>query len=126
GLLVDGADVERGSPPYEMCRTEYGRGMKHDALSDGTKLCAWCGSEIRQSGVGRNRGYCRRSCCQRAYEARVQREAIASRVAAVVARWDSSRVKSRTPKHRQQQERIDAAVRSVEIELLGASRDDSE
>lgn len=37
--------------------------------ADGAKLCAWCGSEIKQSGVGRSRDYCRRSCRQRAYEA---------------------------------------------------------
>ncbi|NUO40571.1 MAG: hypothetical protein HOV82_00895 [Streptomyces sp.] len=38
--------------------------------ADGAKLCAWCGSEIQQSGVGRSRDYCRRSCRQRAYEQR--------------------------------------------------------
>ncbi|MFJ4562100.1 hypothetical protein ACIP4Q_39345 [Streptomyces massasporeus] len=37
---------------------------------NGAKLCAWCGSAIRQSGVGRSRDYCRRSCRQRAYEQR--------------------------------------------------------
>lgn len=29
--------------------------------ADGAKLCAWCGSEIKQSGVGRSRDYCRRT-----------------------------------------------------------------
>lgn len=38
--------------------------------ADGAKLCSWCGAEIRQSGIGRSRDYCRRSCRQRAYEQR--------------------------------------------------------
>ncbi|MFC8366215.1 hypothetical protein ACFUIY_40915 [Streptomyces griseorubiginosus] len=38
--------------------------------ADGSKLCAWCGGPIKQSGVGRSRDYCRRSCRQRAYERR--------------------------------------------------------
>lgn len=32
--------------------------------------CAWCGREVVSEGPGRNRKYCRRSCRQRAYEAR--------------------------------------------------------
>ena len=73
--------------------------MKHDTPRDaeGAKLCAWCGEPIRQSGVGRSRDYCRRSCRQRAYEARVQREAVVTAVASAIARRDSSRVESRTP-----------------------------
>ncbi|WP_146075813.1 hypothetical protein [Streptomyces sp. Ru62] len=42
--------------------------------ADGNKVCAWCGGPIRQSGVGRSRDYCRRSCRQRAYEARTVTE----------------------------------------------------
>jgi len=38
--------------------------------ADGAKLCAWCGGDIKQSGIGRSRDYCRRSCRQRAYEQR--------------------------------------------------------
>lgn len=38
--------------------------------ADGAKLCAWCGRDIQQKGVGRSRDYCRRSCRQRAYEQR--------------------------------------------------------
>ncbi|MFH9583499.1 hypothetical protein ACH4MO_36755, partial [Streptomyces globisporus] len=53
-------------------------------------LCAWCGAEFRQSGVGRTRAYCRRSCRQRAYEDRktaaATREAVVAAVAAVMAR----------------------------------------
>lgn len=73
--------------------------MKHDTPrdADGAKLCAWCGEPIQQSGVGRSRDYCRRSCRQRAYEARRQREAIVSAVASAVARRDSSRVETRSP-----------------------------
>lgn len=73
--------------------------MKHDTPrdGDGNKLCAWCGEPIRQSGVGRSRDYCRRSCRQRAYEARQQREAVVAAVAAAVARRDSSRVETRSP-----------------------------
>lgn len=32
--------------------------------------CAWCGREVISEGPGRTRRYCRRSCRQRAYEAR--------------------------------------------------------
>lgn len=32
--------------------------------------CGWCGREVVSEGPGRNRKYCRRSCRQRAYEAR--------------------------------------------------------
>ncbi|MEU4933157.1 hypothetical protein AB0G54_42865 [Streptomyces yokosukanensis] len=65
--------------------------------ADGAKLCAWCGGEIRQSGIGRSKDYCRRSCRQRAYEARKQREVVVAAVAAAVVRRDSSRVESRKP-----------------------------
>ncbi|MFF0674282.1 hypothetical protein ACFYVE_39470 [Streptomyces tendae] len=65
--------------------------------ADGAKLCAWCGDPVKQSGVGRSRDYCRRSCRQRAYEARKQREAVVAAVASAVARRDSSRVETRTP-----------------------------
>ncbi|MEX3213608.1 hypothetical protein CQR58_049450, partial [Streptomyces acidiscabies] len=65
--------------------------------ADGAKLCAWCGEPIRQSGVGRSKDYCRRSCRQRAYEARKQREVVVAAVAAAVVRRDSSRVESRKP-----------------------------
>ncbi|MFD3716635.1 hypothetical protein [Streptomyces sp. NPDC058677] len=37
---------------------------------DGAKLCAWCGGEIKQSGVGRSRDYCRRLCRDQAYKQR--------------------------------------------------------
>jgi hypothetical protein len=65
--------------------------------ADGAKLCAWCGGPVKQSGVGRSRDYCRRSCRQRAYEARKQREAVVAAVASAVARRDSSRVEIRSP-----------------------------
>lgn len=48
--------------------------------ADGVPLCEWCGGQVRQPGVGRQRRYCRQSCRQRAYEerrvaARVEAEA---------------------------------------------------
>ncbi|PVC76930.1 hypothetical protein [Streptomyces sp. CS131] len=62
-------------------------------------LCAWCGTEFRQSGVGRTRDYCRRSCRQRAYEDRktaaATREAVVVAVAAVMARGQQRTVSSR-------------------------------
>ncbi|MFC9099293.1 hypothetical protein ACFT2A_42875, partial [Streptomyces sp. NPDC057072] len=72
--------------------------MKHDTPRDpdGAKLCAWCGSPIQQNGIGRSKDYCRRSCRQRAYEARKQREAVVAAVASAVARRDSSRDDSRS------------------------------
>jgi hypothetical protein len=38
--------------------------------ANGAKACAWCGDPIKQTGVGRSRDYCRRSCRQRAFEQR--------------------------------------------------------
>jgi hypothetical protein len=32
--------------------------------------CRWCGRDVADSGLGRRRQYCRRSCRQRAYEQR--------------------------------------------------------
>ncbi|MDV7222752.1 hypothetical protein [Streptomyces prunicolor] len=66
---------------------------------DNAKLCAWCGDPIRQSGVGRSRDYCRRSCRQRAYESRqfVKRLA-ANRVLWESAAADSSRDEPRNPR----------------------------
>ncbi|MFF3959810.1 hypothetical protein ACFYY1_42640 [Streptomyces sp. NPDC001890] len=66
----------------------------HEAPQEGEKLCAWCGTAIQQPGIGRSRDYCRRSCRQRAYEARKQREVVVAAVAAAIARRDSSRVDS--------------------------------
>ncbi|WP_369233828.1 hypothetical protein AB5J56_18350 [Streptomyces sp. R21] len=66
---------------------------KHDTPRDaeGSKLCAWCGEPIQQTGVGRSKDYCRRSCRQRAYEARRQREIVVAAVASAVVRRDLSR-----------------------------------
>ncbi|MBK3534543.1 hypothetical protein JHN61_26105 [Streptomyces sp. MBT67] len=59
--------------------------MKHETprTPDGTKLCAWCGDVIRQSGVGRSRDYCRRLCRDRAYKKRRDQRLIDEAVAAV-------------------------------------------
>lgn len=35
-----------------------------------TYACAWCGSAVADSDMGRRRKYCKRSCRQRAYEQR--------------------------------------------------------
>jgi hypothetical protein len=45
-----------------------------------SRSCSWCGREFRPSGVGRIPTYCRRSCRQRAYEARQE----AARTAAAI------------------------------------------
>ena len=42
----------------------------------GQQPCTWCGRPITESGTGRRRRYCRRSCRQRAYE---QRQALQAR-----------------------------------------------
>lgn len=67
-------------------------GMKHETprATDGAKLCAWCGEPIQQASLGRSRDYCKRSCRQRAYEARKQREAVVAAVASAVARRPAS------------------------------------
>jgi hypothetical protein len=46
--------------------------------ADGNRLCLWCGTSIYQAGIGRRRDYCRRSCRQRAYEARMARRQVAA------------------------------------------------
>lgn len=60
-------------------------GMKHETprTPDGAKLCAWCGGEIKQSGVGRSRDYCRRLCRDRAYKQRRDQRLIAAALADV-------------------------------------------
>src|SRR4051794_20218112 len=85
----------------------------------GAKLCAWCGEAIRQSGIGRSKDYCRRSCRQRAYEARKQREAIVAALASAVVRRDSSRVETRKPDDSSRDELIVAAQAPVPAQTDG-------
>lgn len=56
-------------------------------LSQGSEgQCLWCGRPVpEQKGAGRRRGYCRRSCRQRAYESRQQRQAVAEASAQIVS-----------------------------------------
>ncbi|MEU0360486.1 hypothetical protein [Streptomyces cyaneofuscatus] len=70
--------------------------MKRDTPrdADGAKLCAWCGGEIRQSGVGRSRDYCSRTHREYAYRAR--REAEVKLVAYSRGRADAVRPVSST------------------------------
>lgn len=44
---------------------------------NGNRLCLFCGRPVEQLNPGRKRDYCRRSCRQRAYEARKQRRRVA-------------------------------------------------
>lgn len=53
------------------------------------RACAWCGANFRPGTIGRAAVYCRRSCRQRAYEAR--REAQRIEFALAIAAADSSR-----------------------------------
>ncbi|MEU8853050.1 hypothetical protein AB0C70_44125, partial [Streptomyces sp. NPDC048564] len=75
--------------------------MKHDTPrgTDGAKLCAWCGGEIKQSGVGRSRDYCSRTHREYAYRAR--REAEVKLVAYSRGRADAARSVSATVDTRQ-------------------------
>ncbi|MEU8623209.1 hypothetical protein [Streptomyces sp. NPDC048623] len=75
--------------------------MKHDTPrgTDGAKLCAWCGGEIKQSGVGRSRDYCSRTHREYAYRAR--REAEVKLVAYSRGRADAARSVSSTVDTRQ-------------------------
>ncbi|MFH8797781.1 hypothetical protein [Streptomyces sp. NPDC017941] len=70
--------------------------MKRDTprATDGAKLCAWCGGEIKQSGVGRSRDYCSRTHREYAYRAR--REAEMKLVAYSRGRADAVRPVSST------------------------------
>jgi hypothetical protein len=81
--------------------------------ADGAKLCAWCGEVIRQSGIGRSKDYCRRSCRQRAYEARKQREVVVAAVAAAIVRRDSSRDAIRKPNDSSRDETVRAGRAAV-------------
>ncbi|MER5675295.1 hypothetical protein [Pseudonocardia alni] len=58
--------------------------------SDGTRLCAWCGGPVRQSGVGRAKEYCKQGCREMAYRARREQRRIAEAVAAATAPLVSS------------------------------------
>lgn len=87
--------------------------------ADGRSLCEWCGGEVRQPGTGRRRAYCRRSCRQRAYEARRQREAVVSAVAAAMARAttpDSSRDETQRFRLPSRDETKTAAQRPVPLD----------
>lgn len=66
--------------------------------TDGAKLCAWCGGPIRQSGVGRSRDYCGRTCRELAYRERATQKRIAQALAdaSPVSSTDDSRA-SRIP-----------------------------
>jgi hypothetical protein len=59
------------------------------------RSCAWCGANFRPGTIGRAAVYCRRSCRQRAYEARREAQRIA--LALAVAAVDSSRDRAGRP-----------------------------
>lgn len=65
----------------------YGRGMSESEAA--VRSCAWCGGTFRPGTIGRAAVYCRRSCRQRAYEARREAQRIA--LALAIAAADSSR-----------------------------------
>ncbi|MYX88504.1 hypothetical protein GT036_33135 [Streptomyces sp. SID4915] len=73
--------------------------MQNDTPQDaaGARLCEWCGGPIVQPVTGRRRAYCRRSCRQRAYEGRRQREAIVAAVASALVRSRSESTRDETP-----------------------------
>ena len=53
--------------------------------ADGNRLCEYCGDPVPASLGTKPKRYCKRSCRQRAYEARKTREAIVTAVAVAVA-----------------------------------------
>jgi hypothetical protein len=57
----------------------------------GNRLCEYCGDPVPKSLGTKPKRYCKRSCRQRAYEARQRREAIVTAVATAVARDRTSR-----------------------------------
>ncbi|MFE9927203.1 hypothetical protein ACFYQA_38565 [Streptomyces sp. NPDC005774] len=57
----------------------------------GNRLCEYCGDPVPKSLGTKPKRYCKRSCRQRAYEARQKREAIVTAVATAVARSGTSR-----------------------------------
>ncbi|MFE3866132.1 hypothetical protein ACFXPT_37835 [Streptomyces goshikiensis] len=58
--------------------------------SDGARLCAWCGGEVKQAGIGRAKEYCKQGCRELAYRERKAQKRIADAVAAVTASLVSS------------------------------------
>lgn len=88
----------------------------------GAKLCAWCGEPIRQSGVGRSKDYCRRSCRQRAYEQRqVEKQLVAHR-----RLWEhmasvSSRDETRIPEDSSRDETVPAGPAPVPVRAADSS-----
>jgi hypothetical protein len=58
---------------------------------DGNRLCEYCGDPVPKSLGTKPKRYFKRSCRQRAYEARKNREAIVTAVAVAVARDRTSR-----------------------------------
>ena len=74
--------------------------------------CVWCGSAYRLGSLGRRAVYCRRSCRQRAYEARREAERTADAVAAASASDPSRDEKAR-------RRRRTGAAGSVPLPLWG-------
>ncbi|MFI1452155.1 hypothetical protein [Streptomyces virginiae] len=64
--------------------------------SDGTRLCAWCGGPVKQSGIGRAKEYCRQGCREMAYRQRKQQKLIDEAVAAALVSSTDNRPVSST------------------------------
>lgn len=62
----------------------------------GNRLCEYCGDPVPKSLGTKPKRYCKRSCRQRAYEVRKNREATIAAVAMAVARARTSRDDGRT------------------------------
>ncbi|MDX2973811.1 hypothetical protein PWY87_35820 [Kribbella solani] len=62
----------------------------------GNRLCEYCGDPVPKSLGTKPKRYCKRSCRQRAYEVRKNREATIAAVAMAVARDRTSRDDGRT------------------------------
>ncbi|WP_159391801.1 hypothetical protein [Streptomyces viridochromogenes] len=62
----------------------------------GNRLCEYCGDPVPKSLGTKPKRYCKRSCRQRAYEVRKNREATIAAVAMAVARDRTSRDDART------------------------------
>ncbi|MGH3555285.1 MAG: hypothetical protein ACRDT5_22400, partial [Mycobacterium sp.] len=62
----------------------------------GNRLCEYCGDPVPKSLGTKPKRYCKRSCRQRAYEVRKNREAIVTAVAGAIVRDRTSRDDART------------------------------
>ncbi|MDX3059607.1 hypothetical protein PV394_31495 [Streptomyces sp. NE06-03E] len=59
--------------------------MSDETTKPSGQPCAWCGEPVRQSGIGRTRKFCGRTCRELSYRDRKQDRAVKAAVAQALA-----------------------------------------